>query len=157
MRFFEVAGGKAAAGVDSGYAHEVDVGLDATDCFDCGSADGNDGMLEETAADKDHFNILMIDEFDGDGGTMRHYGCLEFGWETSRDLYRCCSSVEYDDLGRLNHCGGCVPNHLFLIGGDIETGCEIAHGRGCGKRASVYTLQEAVSRKFSQITANRVF
>ena len=101
--------------------------------------------------------MVMIDELDGDGRTMRHYGCLEFGWETSRDLYRRCASIKDDNLGRLNHSGGCAPNHLFLVSGDIETGCEVAHGRGCGKRASVYPLQETVSRKLSQITANRVF
>ena len=139
--------------------HEVaDVGLDAADCFNCGSADGNDGMLEETAADEDYLNSGMIDELDGDGGTMRHDSCLEFGWETSRDLYRRCASIKDDNLGRLNHRSWRrTPNHLFLVSGDIKTGCEVAHGRGRRKCSSVYTLQEAVSRKLSQITANRVF
>ena len=126
---FEVAGGEADLGVNACDAHEVGVGVDAADVFDGGCTDGDDGVLEEPAANEDHVDVAMRDQFHRDGGAVGDDGRLKLRCEVARDLNRGGAAVEDDDLAGLHHgCGG-AADALFLFGGEIKACGEIADCR----------------------------
>src|SRR5450432_1608633 len=104
---FVVSRGQSRARVDASDTHEERVGVDSANGFHACGSNGDDGVLEKTAAKKDHFNVRVVQQLDGDGGAMRDYRCFEVERNVPRDFASCGAAVQNDDLTGLNHlCGG---------------------------------------------------
>lgn len=157
MGFFEVSGGEAGFGMNAGDAHEVGVGADAADALNGRSADGDDGVLEELAADEDDFDAGVLNEFNGDGGAVRDNRGTEIGHKMARDLNGCGPAIEDDDLTGANHGGSGPADDLLLVSCDVEAEGEIAQGRRRRKRAAVDALEEAFCGEFTEVAADGVF
>ena len=142
--------------VDAGHAHEVRFGADAADGIDRGCADGDDGMLEQPAAEQDDFDRRMFDERDGDRRTVRDDRCAQIVRQVLCDLQRRRAAVEYHDLAAADQLRRRATDCDFAFGGDLLADREIPDcGRG-GQCAAVHTLQLACCGELAQIAPNSV-
>ena len=148
---------RPAFGVDAGHAHEVQIGANARDGFDRRSADGDDGVLEQSAAEQDDFDRGMLDQRDGDRRAVRDDGGAQVVRQMSRDLQRRRAAIENHDLAALDQLRGRTTDRDFRIGRDLLAAGEIDdRGRG-GQGAAVHALQPPGGRQLAQVAADRVF
>ena|SRR5580658_2233740 len=98
----------------------------------------------------------MLQQFERYARAVSYHGGLQLQREISCNLRCGCSPVKDDDLIGLDHSGRRFPDRAFLVRGYVEPGGEISHSGGCGQRTSMYSLQQAVGCKLSQITPDSV-
>ena len=143
--------------MDAGYSHEEDVCVDLCDGLDCGGSDGDDGVAEEASSDEDDFNVLVVDELEGDGWAVGDDGGFEVEGDVSGDLSGGGAAVEDYDLAWLNHLCCCAADGYFPFGSDVLALGEICDGGGGGEGSAVNALQEAFVGHLAEIAADGVF
>src|SRR5215469_16140194 len=91
--------------MDAGDSHEVGVGVNLSDRFDGGGANGDDGVFEEAAADEDDFGVGVVDEFEPNRRAMSDDRRLQLERQMPGDLPGGGATVEDDYLAGLDHVG----------------------------------------------------
>jgi len=155
--FFVVACGEAGFGMDAGDSHEEGVRVDLSDGLNRGGSDGDDGVAEETSSDEDDLDVLVVDEFEGDGWAVGDDGGIEVERDVSRDLPGGGAAVEDYDLAWLNHLCCCAADRYFAFGGDVFAHCEVCDGGGGGEGSAVNALEEALVGHLAKVATDGVF
>ena len=114
-------------------------------------------MAEEASPDEDDFDILVVDEFESDGGAVGDDGGFEVEWDVPRDLSGGGAAVEDYDLAWLNHLCCCAADGYFALGSDSFAAGKICDG-GRGRQGSaVNALKETLVGHLAEVAPDGVF
>jgi hypothetical protein len=118
--------------------------------------DCDDGMLEQAAAEQDHFDRRMLDQRDRDRRTVRDDCRVQVVREISRDLQRRGAAIENHDLTALDQLRRGPTDRRLGIGRNLLPAGKVDDSRRGGQSTAMHALQPPGGGELSQIASDGV-